>query len=83
MKNRYMLSAGFMAIVCVFAVAATASGGATKSGARTLVGRFGARSRVRAGEPLEVAVDTRSLHFFDPETGLGIYDASPTKGAAS
>ena len=48
-----------------------------------LVGRFGARSRVRAGEALEVAVDTRSLHFFDPETGLGIYDASPTKGAAS
>jgi multiple sugar transport system ATP-binding protein len=49
----------------------------------TLVGRFGARSRVRAGEPLEAAVDTRSLHFFDPETGLGIYDASPTKGVAS
>ena len=49
----------------------------------TLVGRFGARSRVRAGEALEAAVDTRSLHFFDPETGLGIYDASPTKGVAS
>jgi multiple sugar transport system ATP-binding protein len=49
----------------------------------SLVGRFGARSRVRAGEPLEVAVDTRSLHFFDPETGLGIYDASTTKGGAS
>jgi len=48
-----------------------------------LVGRFGARSRVRAGEALEVAVDTRSLHFFDPETGLGIYDLSATKGAAS
>ncbi|HEV7132820.1 MAG TPA: sn-glycerol-3-phosphate ABC transporter ATP-binding protein UgpC [Gaiellaceae bacterium] len=48
----------------------------------TLVGRFGARSRVRPGEPVEVAVDTRSLHFFDPDTGLGIYDASPTKGAA-
>ena len=40
----------------------------------TLVGRFGARSRVREGETAEVAVDTRSLHFFDPETGLGIYD---------
>jgi multiple sugar transport system ATP-binding protein len=49
----------------------------------TLVGRFGSRSRVRNGETVEVAVDTRSLHFFDPETGLGIYDASATKGAAS
>jgi len=44
------------------------------------VGRFGARSRVRVGEPLEVAVDYRSLHFFDPATGLGIYDTTPTKG---
>jgi multiple sugar transport system ATP-binding protein len=48
----------------------------------TLVGRFGARSRVRPGQDIEVAVDTRSLHFFDPETGLGIYDATSTKGAA-
>jgi multiple sugar transport system ATP-binding protein len=48
----------------------------------TLVGRFGARSRVRPGHDIEVAVDTRSLHFFDPETGLGIYDATSTKGAA-
>ncbi len=47
----------------------------------TLVGRFGARSRVGAGEPVEVAVDTRALHFFDPDTGLGIYDE--TKGAGS
>jgi multiple sugar transport system ATP-binding protein len=48
----------------------------------TLVGRFGARSRVRPGQPVEVAVDARSLHFFDPETGLGIYDGTSTKGAA-
>ncbi len=40
----------------------------------TLVGRFGARSRVGKGETAEVAVDTRVLHFFDPETNLGIYD---------
>jgi multiple sugar transport system ATP-binding protein len=40
----------------------------------TMIGRFGARSRVQEGETAEVAVDTRSLHFFDPDTGLGIYD---------
>ncbi len=48
----------------------------------TLVGRFGARSRVRNGNPVDVAVDTRALHFFDPDTGLGIYDGTSTKGAA-
>jgi multiple sugar transport system ATP-binding protein len=48
-----------------------------------MVGRFGARSRVREGKPVEVAVDTRALHFFDPDTGLGIYDADTTKGAGS
>jgi len=48
----------------------------------TLVGRFGARSRVREGDEAEVAVDTRALHFFDPESGLGIYDDQQTKGAA-
>jgi multiple sugar transport system ATP-binding protein len=54
------------------------------AGRSTIVGRFGARSRVREGEPAEVAVDTRALHFFDPETGLGIYDSEPpTKGAAA
>jgi multiple sugar transport system ATP-binding protein len=46
----------------------------------TMVGRFGARSKARKGEPVKVAVDTRALHFFDPETGLGIYDG--TKGPA-
>ena len=45
----------------------------------TIVGRFSPRSRVRAGEDIEVAIDTRTLHFFDPETGLGIYDGT-TKG---
>ena len=48
----------------------------------TLVGRFGARSRVRPGQPVEVAVDARSLHFFDPESGLGIYNGTSTKGVA-
>ena len=46
------------------------------------VGRFGARSRVRIGDAVEIAVDSRALHFFDPETGLGIYDTEP-KGMPS
>jgi multiple sugar transport system ATP-binding protein len=48
----------------------------------TMVGRFSARSKVKEGELVEVAVDTRSLHFFDSETGLGIYgDTQTEKGA--
>jgi multiple sugar transport system ATP-binding protein len=47
-----------------------------------LVGRFGARAKVREGEPVEVAVDTSGLHFFDPDTSLGIYDQGE-KGAAT
>jgi len=43
-------------------------------GRATVVGRFGARSHVRVGEEIDLAVDTRALHFFDPETGAGIYD---------
>jgi multiple sugar transport system ATP-binding protein len=46
-----------------------------------IVGRFSPRSRVHADQAVEVAVDTRSAHFFDPETGLGIYDGRG-KGAA-
>jgi len=38
-----------------------------------IVGRFGARARVRPGEQIDVAVDTRQLHFFDVESGAGIY----------
>jgi multiple sugar transport system ATP-binding protein len=47
-----------------------------------MVGRFGPRSRVRESDEVEVAVDTRSLHFFDAETGLAVYDEAQdrTKG---
>jgi multiple sugar transport system ATP-binding protein len=38
-----------------------------------LVGRFGQDSDVREGGPVDAVVDTGRLHFFDPETGLGIY----------
>jgi multiple sugar transport system ATP-binding protein len=44
-----------------------------------VIGRFNARSPAHQGDEVEVAVDTRALHFFDPETGMGIYDS---KGGA-
>ena len=55
--------------------AATDDGSSTA----TFVGRFAPRSRVAVGDEIETAVDTRSLHFFDPATGLGIHDQ--TEGA--
>jgi multiple sugar transport system ATP-binding protein len=47
-----------------------------------LVGRFNARTEVREGQTIEVAVDVRALHFFDLDTGLGIYDGEATVGPA-
>jgi multiple sugar transport system ATP-binding protein len=37
------------------------------------VARLGRGTRARERDRLELAVDTDRLHFFDPETGLGIY----------
>ena len=34
--------------------------------------RVDAHSQVRAGDPIELGVDTRSLYFFDPDSGLAI-----------
>ena len=41
-----------------------------------MVGRFNAHTKVAVGQTIDVAVDTRALHFFDVETGLGIYDGA-------
>jgi len=41
-----------------------------------VVGRFGARSHVKTGEEVRAVVDTRALHFFDPQSGNGIYDSA-------
>jgi multiple sugar transport system ATP-binding protein len=38
------------------------------------VARVDRSSRAREGETVELAVDTRRLHFFDLESGLGIYE---------
>jgi multiple sugar transport system ATP-binding protein len=53
-----------------------------REGEAVIVGRFGARSRLQQGDSVEAVVDTRALHFFDPETGIGIYDP-PAKGATT
>jgi multiple sugar transport system ATP-binding protein len=57
-------------------------GGALEAAAREgamVVGRLSARSRVQEGEATELAVDTDALHFFDPDSGLAIYDEVPTE----
>jgi multiple sugar transport system ATP-binding protein len=41
------------------------------------VARLGRETRAREDERVELLVDTRRLHFFDTETGSGIYDEAP------
>jgi multiple sugar transport system ATP-binding protein len=36
------------------------------------VASFAPRSRVRAGDQIEVVIDTERMHFFDPQTGAAI-----------
>jgi multiple sugar transport system ATP-binding protein len=47
-----------------------------------VVGRFSPDSKIQEGTTAEVAVDTRTIHFFDTETGMAIYDEHETKGAS-
>jgi multiple sugar transport system ATP-binding protein len=42
----------------------------------SFVARLERLTRAREREPLELAVDVKRLHFFDPETGLGLYKKS-------
>ena len=46
------------------------------------VARADRASRAREGEAVELAVDTRRLHFFDLRDGHGIYDARPADAPA-
>jgi multiple sugar transport system ATP-binding protein len=42
----------------------------------TFIGRFDPSSAVREDEVVEIAVETRRLHFFDPQTRDGIWDTA-------
>jgi multiple sugar transport system ATP-binding protein len=46
----------------------------TKGKGSLFVARVSRESRAREGEQLDLFVTTKRLHFFDPETGHGIYD---------
>jgi multiple sugar transport system ATP-binding protein len=43
-------------------------------GESTFVARLNPRTKATQGEPIELVVDVGRLHFFDPDTGLGIYE---------
>jgi multiple sugar transport system ATP-binding protein len=45
--------------------------------------RVAARSRVRPGQPIELAVNTSNLQFFDPATGLAIGQRDAPAAAAN
>ena len=44
-----------------------------EAGRSNVIARLNPRTRATQGEPIELVVDTHRLHFFDPDTGLGIY----------
>jgi multiple sugar transport system ATP-binding protein len=52
------------------ALATTAAADGHRS---TVLARLNPRTRARKGEPIELVVDTHRLHFFDADTGGGIY----------
>jgi multiple sugar transport system ATP-binding protein len=43
----------------------------------TFIARLNPRTKATKGAPIELVVDVRRLHYFDPETGHGIYDGAP------
>jgi multiple sugar transport system ATP-binding protein len=47
---------------------------AAEGGSSTVVARLNPRTRVNKGERIELVVDTHRLHFFDVDSGAGIYE---------
>jgi len=50
-----------------------------EAGRAEFVAEVDPKSTVKAGERADLVIDTTQLHFFDPETSLGIYDRSTSK----
>jgi multiple sugar transport system ATP-binding protein len=49
------------------------------AGRSTAVARLNPKTRVSKDDQIELLVDTARLHFFDPDTGVGIYDQTEVK----
>jgi multiple sugar transport system ATP-binding protein len=45
-------------------------------GTSTFVARLDPRTGAAERQTLELGIDTARLHFFDPDTGLGVYGES-------
>jgi multiple sugar transport system ATP-binding protein len=45
-----------------------------QEGRSEFLARLSPRTKAATGQPIELVVDVTRLNFFDPETGLGIYD---------
>jgi multiple sugar transport system ATP-binding protein len=60
---------------------------AVERGAETgewiFLARLNPRTQAQEGKEIELVVDTSRLHFFDPETGQGIYDSQPEEDSPS
>jgi multiple sugar transport system ATP-binding protein len=44
-----------------------------QAGESTFLARLNPRTGAREGEPIELVIDVHRLHFFDPDSGAGIY----------
>ena len=44
-----------------------------RSGQSKFVARLNPRTTAAQGQPIELVVDARRLHFFDPDSGIGVY----------
>jgi multiple sugar transport system ATP-binding protein len=53
-----------------------------EAGENTFLARLNPRTEAQPEREVDLAVDVTRLHFFDPETGLAIYDGEDAPGPA-